>query len=131
MSGGALSFWWLMALVLGVVIVLSVVASLLTRQPPYECPPGRSVALALNRHADGLPILAALLAVGIDAELVEETAKPLWRRALFYQLYAPYRPFEPDGPWYVVVPTDALPEVERCLSATASTATPPADANPA
>ena len=131
MSGGALSFWWFMALVLGVAIVLSVVATLLTRQRPYECPPGRSVALTLSRHTDGLPVLAALLAAGIDADLIEETAKPLWRRALFYRLYAPTRPYEPAGPWHVVVPTSAMPEVERCLSATASAATPPADANPA
>jgi hypothetical protein len=97
------------------VVLLAVVVGLLTQKPPYECPANKSIAATVKRHADAGPMLVALEAAGIDTQVVEETAKPLWRRLPFL-LYTVYRAHEPPGPWHVVVPASALPEARRLLS---------------
>jgi hypothetical protein len=101
-------------LTLLVVVVLVVVVGLLTKKPPYECPPGKSIVATVKRHSDSGPMLIILTAAGIDTDVVEETAKPL-RRRLPFLFYTVYRPHEPQGPWHVVVPTSALPEAQRLL----------------
>jgi hypothetical protein len=94
--------------------VFVLVLALLSRKPPYECPPGKSIAATVKRHSDAGPILVTLEAAGIDTQVAEETAKSLWRRLPFL-LYNVYRPHEPPGPWHVVVPSERLVEAQRLL----------------
>lgn len=99
-----------------VIVVLVFAVALLTRKPPYQCPPGRSIVATVKRHSDAAPMLVRLEAAGIDTQVVEETAKSLWRRLPFIA-YTLYRAHEPPGPWHVVVPSAALIEAQRLLSA--------------
>lgn len=104
--------WFGLALL--AIVLLALAVGLLTRKPPYECPAGKSIAATVKRHRDAGPMLVTLEAARIDSQVVEETAKPLWRRLPFL-LYTLYRAHEPQGPWHVVVPTSALPEARRLL----------------
>jgi hypothetical protein len=45
--------------------VLVVAVGLLTRKPPYECPPGQSIVATVRRHGDAAPRLVVLEAAGI------------------------------------------------------------------
>ena len=127
MPGGVGNLWFAVALL--AILLTTVVIALLTRKPPYVCPPGYSVAATVKPHDEAGRVLVTLERAGIDTRVVEETAKPFWRRLPFL-LYTWYRPHEPSGPWHVVVPTAALAEATRLLSA--STSRPgPADAPPA
>lgn len=100
-------------------VVLALVVALLTREPPYECPPGKSVVATVKRHGDAGPMLVALTTASIDAEIVEEPAKSLWRRLpfLFFALFFTVdHAHEPVGPWHVVVPSSCLAEAQLALS---------------
>ena len=87
------------------------VLALLTRKPPYECPPDKSIAATVKRHTDAAPMLATLEAAGIDTQVAEESAKSLWRRLPFL-FYTAYRAWEPPGPWYIVVPSARLADAQ-------------------
>jgi hypothetical protein len=106
--------WFVVAV--AVCLLLAVLVGLLTRKEPYQCPSGRGIAASVRRHNEAGALLVTLEAKGIATQLVEEPAKPLSRR-LPGLLYALYRPLEPQGPWYVVVADDDLPEARRLLSA--------------
>jgi hypothetical protein len=108
---------WLGIALLGILLV-SIVIGIVTRKPPYACPPGKTIAATVRRHSEAGPMLVVLSAAGMDAQVVEETAKPLWRR-LPHLLYAWYPPHEPQGPWHVVVDEAQLAEAQRLLGATA------------
>ena len=106
---------WLI-IAIAVCLLLAVVLALLTRKAPYECPPGKAIVATVRRHSDAGLLLATLAVNGIDAHVVEESAKSL-RRRLPGLLYALHRPPEPGGPWYVVVDAGDLPEAQRLLPA--------------
>ena len=106
---------WLLLLLLGG-ITFSVAWVLLTRRPPYECPPDKAIVLTVRRHGDALPALARLLTAGIDAEVVEETGGSFLRRVA-YRFFLGGNRDRVGGPWYVVVSQEAEPAARACLAA--------------
>jgi hypothetical protein len=101
-------------LVLAVWVLIGAVAVLLTRQPPFKCPPSQAILATVKRHAAALPVLACLSAAGIDACVTEETAKPFAWRLLYRFMIVGYFG-EPPGPWHVVVPQVELGKAQACV----------------
>ncbi len=119
---------WLLLLLLGGV-AFSVAWVLLTRRPPYECPPDKAIVLTVRRHGDALPALARLLTAGIDAEVVEETGGSFLRRVAYRFFLGGYRD-RVGGPWYVVVSREAEPAARACLAAPPESPLRPEGAEP-
>jgi hypothetical protein len=119
---------WLLLLLLGGV-VFSVAWVLLTRRPPYECSPDKAIVSTVKRHSDALPVLAGLLAAGIDADVVEETGGSFLRRVAYRFFVGGYRD-RVGGPWCVVVSRDAESNAHACLEALPKSPSRPERADP-
>ena len=130
MSGGAVEFWWVFLVGLAVVVAIVLVVALLTREPPYEPPPGMAIATSVRRHKDALPLLVRLSQARIDAQVAEESGKSLWRR-LPLLLYSLYPERKPSGPWYVLVSTADLSEAREVLSQSPTQVSVKPDGDPA
>jgi hypothetical protein len=100
--------------VLVVWLLIGAGAVLLTRRPPFQCPPSQAVLVTVKRHDAALPLLACLAAAGIDASVAEETAKPFVPRLLYRFMFVGYFG-EPPGPWHIVVPQADLGRAQACV----------------